>query len=237
MKRWLCVLLCLLMTSAALAEEYPEGTLYRGVKGQQEAVEFLQYQLFYGGYLGDDPAQVDGIYGPLTEKAVMAYQKDHGMNPDGIAWPAVRSMLDADWEAGMEPQGGAQPVRGCISTHYADGTAHVVLCPQHQQMYARAADALKAAEGHAMTVAALTANIAAWRAEMDSLYDAWAAASPEGQRMLIMNHKATFLAHHAACCALWDVQHGKNTAAALEPACTALADRCVEICCMLSESK
>ena len=42
------MLLCLTV-SAALAFEYPEGTLHRGITGHAEEVEFLQYQLFYVG--------------------------------------------------------------------------------------------------------------------------------------------------------------------------------------------
>ena len=46
--------LVLLVSAFAVAVEYPEGTLYRGIYGYTEEIEFLQYQLFYAGYLGDD---------------------------------------------------------------------------------------------------------------------------------------------------------------------------------------
>ena len=69
MKTWHMVLAFLLMLAFALPAlaqapfEYPEGTLYRGITGYRDEVEFLQYQLFYGGYLGDDISEVDGVFG------------------------------------------------------------------------------------------------------------------------------------------------------------------------------
>ena len=45
-------LLILVIPLGSLAVEYPEGTLYRGIYGYTEEIEFLQYQLFFAGYLG-----------------------------------------------------------------------------------------------------------------------------------------------------------------------------------------
>ena len=35
----------------------------------------------------------DGIFGPLTEEAVMTYQRDHGLTPDGVVGPATLAKL------------------------------------------------------------------------------------------------------------------------------------------------
>ena len=43
----------------------------------------------------------DGIFGGGTEKALMQYQKDRNLNPDGIAWPQTLADLEHDfgpWE-------------------------------------------------------------------------------------------------------------------------------------------
>ena len=35
----------------------------------------------------------DGIFGPLTEEAVMTYQREHGLTPDGVVGPATLAKL------------------------------------------------------------------------------------------------------------------------------------------------
>ena len=64
---------------AELPFEYPEGTLHRGIYGYTEEIEYLQYQLYYAGYLGDDLSVVDGVFGQKTEAAVRQFQKEHGI--------------------------------------------------------------------------------------------------------------------------------------------------------------
>ena len=95
------VLLCLilfLVCSCAMAFEYPEGTLHRGIEGHKDEVEFLQYQLFYAGYLGDDISEVDGIFGKKTEAAVRQFQKEHNIEVTGIVCPNTQTALDQIWE-------------------------------------------------------------------------------------------------------------------------------------------
>ena len=116
MKALRTVLVCLmilLVPLSVLAEieyseemEYPEGTLFRGIYGYTEEIEFLQYQLFYAGYLGDDISEVDGKFGKKTEAAVRQFQKDHGIDVTGIVCPNTQNALDDEWESMMEPQGG-----------------------------------------------------------------------------------------------------------------------------------
>lgn len=52
-------------------------------------VRALQAQLVGYGYRID----VDGIYGPATENAVMCYQEDNSLAVDGIAGPATRTSM------------------------------------------------------------------------------------------------------------------------------------------------
>lgn len=75
----------------------PEGTLRRRDRG--DAVLKLQQLLVEQGYLNAGGA--DGVYGGGTEKAIMKYQKDQGLNPDGVAWPQTQKRLQHDfgpWE-------------------------------------------------------------------------------------------------------------------------------------------
>jgi murein L,D-transpeptidase YcbB/YkuD len=59
----------------------PKHTFKRGDKG--EGVKVVQDALFHRGYKVD----VDGDFGPGTEKAVKVFQATKGLRPDGIAGP------------------------------------------------------------------------------------------------------------------------------------------------------
>lgn len=63
--------------------------LLRGSTGQ--AVEALQCRL---SALGFDTNGLDGLFGPATYAAVVAFQKAHELLPDGIVGPATYSALN-----------------------------------------------------------------------------------------------------------------------------------------------
>ena len=95
----------------------PEGTIRRGAKGDD--VRHIQQLLVEQGYLNAGGA--DGIFGGGTEKALMKYQQDRNLNPDGIAWPQTREDLEHDygpWET-VKPMTRTEPgermrvCRGC----------------------------------------------------------------------------------------------------------------------------
>ena len=66
----------------------PRRTLRPGDRGP--GVLALQRHLDVLGYLS---AAADGSYGPVTEHAVMAFQKVHGLPADGVAGAATRRAL------------------------------------------------------------------------------------------------------------------------------------------------
>lgn len=73
--------------------------LKKGSKG--EAVKKLQGLLYQLGYdLGDDGA--DGIFGPKTEKAVKAFQRNAGIEVDGIVgeitWTTIEESFPFEGE-------------------------------------------------------------------------------------------------------------------------------------------
>ena len=233
----LLALLCL-MVSAALADKYPEGTLYRGIKGHPDEVEFLQYQLFYAGFLGEDIDAVDGIYGKDTEAAVKAYQEDRGFYPDGVAWPEVQAQLNAEWENGMEPQGGEdayeEPVPYCYIEHYANGTRSVVLCSRHMQIYAEAAKAVRlAGQNDEEIIEGLQAGITFWMEELKSLYHLWGNLRPEYAQQ-ITTHQEAFMDYYRAQMAVWNAHFGAPSIEALERGMEMLAEHCSELCIILS---
>ena len=75
----------------AAAKPAPQGDDYnkimkRGSRG--EGVKQLQRNLGMTG------AEVDGIFGPATEKAVRTFQKNSGAKVDGIVGPETRGMIE-----------------------------------------------------------------------------------------------------------------------------------------------
>lgn len=64
------------------------GMLRYGSKGH--AVKTLQGNLIYLGYLKDT---ADGIFGRLTQEAVLRYQTKNGLTVDGIVGPATQSLI------------------------------------------------------------------------------------------------------------------------------------------------
>ena len=71
----------------------PKGTLRRGDKG--DSVREMQELLVDQSYLNAGGA--DGSFGASTEKAVIQFQKDQGLNPDGVAWPQTQKRLKHDY--------------------------------------------------------------------------------------------------------------------------------------------
>ena len=67
----------------------PEGTLRRGDRGEE--VQKVQQLLMDQEYLTEYGA--DGKFGGATEKALMDFQEDQGLTPDGIAWPQTIKRL------------------------------------------------------------------------------------------------------------------------------------------------
>lgn len=231
-------LLILVIPLGSLAVEYPEGTLYRGIYGYTEEIEFLQYQLFFAGYLGDDISEVDGKFGKKTEAAVRQFQKDHGIDVTGIVCPNTQNALNDEWENMMEPQGGdnayGEPYPYCYIEHYANGTQSVVLCSGHMQIYAEAADAMSlAGTTDEEIIEGLQTGITLWMEELNSLYQQWAALRPEYAQQ-ITAHQQAFMDYYRAQLGIWNAHFGSPSMAALEKAAEMLAEHCSELCIILS---
>jgi hypothetical protein len=57
-------------------------------------IEVVQRALEAAGYA---VGQIDGIYGPKTEEAVKAFQRDRGLEDDGIVGPKTCAALGIEW--------------------------------------------------------------------------------------------------------------------------------------------
>lgn len=71
--------------------ESPSTSQLIEVGDSGRAVRTLQRDL---RTLGFDPGPVDGDFGPLTNAAVVAFQKTHGLEPDGVVGPLTRGAMD-----------------------------------------------------------------------------------------------------------------------------------------------
>lgn len=91
-----CIVMAVLVSVNGLAME----NIMRGQKG--EAVREVQETLISRGYLD---GSADGIFGPKTEAAVLAFQKDNGLDATGIVGEATYAALK---EAPAESQTGAE---------------------------------------------------------------------------------------------------------------------------------
>ena len=79
----LALLLCLLGVGVSSAPLVRPGSRGAEVVAIQTALRDLGY----------DPGPIDGIFGPLTERAVKALQKDHGLLVDGLVGNNTRLAL------------------------------------------------------------------------------------------------------------------------------------------------
>ncbi len=93
----------------------PSGSVLR-VGSRGSAVTSLQKQLAAKGF---SPGPIDGIFGPKTRRAVVAFQKSAGITVDGLAGPQTMAAL----------AGAATTTSGTISTSRAIGTAATLADP------------------------------------------------------------------------------------------------------------
>jgi uncharacterized protein YgiM (DUF1202 family) len=77
------------------------ATVRRGVSGSY--VTSIQQALIRAGH---DPGPVDGVYGGMTEYAVIRFQQNQGLNPDGVVGPATASALGLGYSGGGVGSGG-----------------------------------------------------------------------------------------------------------------------------------
>jgi N-acetylmuramoyl-L-alanine amidase len=93
MKKATHILLVVLMLMALAIPVSASGysrTLKLGCRG--EDVRMMQKTLNQKGYYNYN---IDGIYGKITKKAVINFQKDHHIGVDGIAGPKTQKTLNA----------------------------------------------------------------------------------------------------------------------------------------------
>ena len=76
-------------TPASASQCWPLGSGY-GSRGGSSLVRVLQRDLDTGGY---PPGDIDGLFGPRTRHAVVAFQAAHGLQVDGVVGPRTWATL------------------------------------------------------------------------------------------------------------------------------------------------
>jgi peptidoglycan hydrolase-like protein with peptidoglycan-binding domain len=83
---WVRVLAVLVFFSIiGAANSAVAGHYHKGSRGPK--VASIQYVLKQKGYFH---AKITGYYGPITQKAVMAFQRDRGLSVDGVVGPKTK---------------------------------------------------------------------------------------------------------------------------------------------------
>ncbi len=160
-------------------------TMYVGDKGSN--VRRLQSRLKELGYLTD---KVDGAYGQNTKKAVEAFQRNNGLNADGIAGKATQTLLfestavvPAGAAATPSPTPTATPaIALSVPVYYVDNATGAllsrtsVLCYNRTTVYA---DVSYVPNGYTLSGAAsVVVTVAGGRASPSSVTFRYDAPSP-----------------------------------------------------------
>ena len=203
-------------------EYYPEGTLYRGIKDEKEAVKTLQTQLTDCGYLNDT---IVGIFGSKTEKAVKAFQTAADLNVDGIAWPQTNKLLEKEW---MKANGLYAEV--CTRVEGENGAVSFLYCEAHKPLMDEVNALFASEDAEEKQVEILTAVREMYQEEVNNIYSAWLEGSADEEKATVMGSQTMFLGYLNTQETVWNKQYGENSVETLTRINDMLHDQWVEIC-------
>lgn len=220
----LVTVLLLCCFSAALAEKYPEGTLYKGMTGHTAEVKDLQQWLKDLGYLND---KVDGKFGKNTQSALKAFQEDYGFSADGVAWPEVLHDLENEWSAVFSYESDPEYPAYCTLMATEDGLEYWLDCQQHDQVSVQAS---KATSAEASEDEMLQIFITAWRNELDRLFQIWYEYCAPEDQTVVLNQRAVYQQVRDAKQASMDSLYGADSREGKYAVEELLEEQCRELC-------
>jgi len=106
-----------LAIGAAVLANPSEAQALVGFGDSGSAVVDVQNTLINNGY---DPGFVDGVFGSGTENAVVAFQLDYGLSPDGVVGPSTAAAMGLSGPEFGIGGGGTPPGTVFVSTNGSD---------------------------------------------------------------------------------------------------------------------
>ena len=174
----------------------------------------------FGGFTLDQ-GSTDGGFGPLTEKAVRAFQQKHGLPDTGIADPETLDQLEAAW---CEVKGYDQPTpkatypAHCTLDTLEDGTQQLRLCREHAQLTAKAWG-LSDEETYSL-----------WLEEWNRLYAQCVDGAAEDQRAAVAEARDWALLLIKSQRVVWRAKYDRQDAEVEARMARLIVDKCVELC-------
>ena len=115
MKKAVSFVVCIMMMFSLSAAGFAAETVKRGDRGDE--VRQIQEKLISLGYLDGN---TDGIFGPKTESALLAFQQEHGLDATGMAGEATCRALDEEDQVPQETPEQAFPSWNAQSASLAE---------------------------------------------------------------------------------------------------------------------
>jgi len=92
---------CTLCGEARTERFYNEGTLYEGMKANEDVIHLQEQLRDLGYYKGNIRS---GSFGQLTSEAVARFQQKHGMKGHGVADPETLKLIEDEWNKAFGPK-------------------------------------------------------------------------------------------------------------------------------------
>lgn len=215
---------------------YPDGTLYRGMKKDDE-VQAMQQMLIDLEILND---KADGIFGKNTEQAVRDYQEQAGYEVTGIAYPQTRAGIENDWKA---VSGGEAAdyysengfPESCLRQQDENGFETVIYCQQHYETCEHAAELYADAYTEKQQLEALDSERALWQNELNNMYDRWMNSVSDADRSSVIESRTAFYAYLEAQEFVWNAVYDGDEITVKQSMVQMIKNQSVDICGMLDK--
>lgn len=210
---------------------YPEGTLYRGMK-KDDDVQQMQQMLIDLDILND---KADGIFGKNTEQAVRDYQEQAGLEVTGIAYPQTIADIEKKWEAANGGNASDYYAENgfpekCIRQTDENGFETVIYCRLHYETCECAAELFDTAYTEKQQLEALDSAYALWQKELNSMYDRWLNSVSEAEVSSVIESRTAFYVYLETQEFVWSAMYEGDEITVKQNMIEMIKNQCVDIC-------
>lgn len=215
---------------------YPEGTLYRGMKKDDE-VQTMQQMLIDLGILSD---KADGIFGRNTEQAVRDYQEKAGYEVTGIAYPQTLAGIENDWKAVSGGEAADYYIENgfpecCLRLQDENGFETVIYCQRHYEINECAAALYTDAFTEKHQIDALDGERELWQNELNAMYDRWMNSVSDAEVSSVIESRTAFFTFLEAQEFVWNAMYDGDKITVKQLIVQMIENQCIDICGMLDE--